>query len=82
MKATVKDGGGQPFSPSGGSRREVGRRFTRRHPGRALVPLTGQFWWALFCATLLLGQESLAIVPACQEYVRRFIAWRRGTTGG
>ncbi|WP_164903601.1 hypothetical protein [Nonomuraea polychroma] len=33
----------------------------------ALVPLTGQFWWAPFCATLLLGQEPLAIVPACRE---------------
>ncbi|WP_188197407.1 hypothetical protein [Nonomuraea sp. SYSU D8015] len=45
--------------------------------GVALGPLTGQFWWALLCATLLLGQETLAIVLAGREYARRFVAWRR-----
>ncbi|TDD39125.1 hypothetical protein E1286_35660 [Nonomuraea terrae] len=45
--------------------------------GVALGPLAWQFWWALLCTGLLLGQESLAFVLAGREYVRRFAAWRR-----
>ncbi|PZG16850.1 hypothetical protein [Nonomuraea aridisoli] len=45
--------------------------------GVAMGPLAWQFWWALLCTGLLLGQESLAFVLAGREYVRRFAAWRR-----